>query len=345
MSKRWIKITFPVVLLIGIYFLGPQPRTPRFNTDFPSVPQDPSALENFIATKEARHKLKPNNEARIVWYDSTRTKTPYSIVYLHGFSASQMEGDPVHRRLANEFGCNLYLSRLADHGIDTTDALMYFTGERFFNSAKEALAIGHQLGEKVIVVSTSTGGTVALMLAAYFPDQVHALVNFSPNVALRDPAAFILNNPWGLHIARMVVGGKSRIPERSEKTAPYWNESYRVESLVQLEELLEETMNEETFAKIKQPCLSLYYFKSEKEQDEQVSVEAILKMNDQLSTPDSLKVIKAVPDAGDHVIGSALVSKDVETVYQEASQFLRDKVGVRNLNPIPPVVSAMQTTQ
>jgi pimeloyl-ACP methyl ester carboxylesterase len=327
-SKRWIKISFPILFLAGLYFLGPRPKTPEFNYDFPAVPEEPAALESYVAATERKHKLKPDNEARIVWADSSKRKTPYAIVYLHGFSASQKEGDPVHLRIAQEFGCNLYLSRLADHGIDTVDALMYFTGERFFASAKEALAIGKQLGDKVIVMSTSTGGTVALMLAAQYPDKVDVLVNLSPNVALRDPAAFILNDPWGLQIARMVVGGESRVAERNEKTAPYWNESYRVESLVQLEELLEETMNEETFSKITQPSLSLYYFKSEDEQDKQVSVEAILKMNEQLGTPDSLKVTKAVPDAGEHVIGSTLVSRDVETVYREISDFLFKRVRI-----------------
>jgi pimeloyl-ACP methyl ester carboxylesterase len=325
-SKRWIKISFPILLVLGLYFIGPRPKTPEFNYDFPTVPDQPEALENFISETESKHKLKPDNDARIVWFDSLKKKTPYSIVYLHGFSASQMEGDPVHKRIAKQFGCNLYLARLSDHGIDTTDALINFSGERFFNSAKEALAIGKQIGEKVILMSTSTGGTVALMLAAQYPDKVDALVNLSPNVALRDPAAFILNDPWGLQIARMVLGGKSRVLDRSEATAPYWNESYRIESLVQLEELLEETMNKETFEKIRQPSLSLYYYKNEAEQDDQVRVDAILKMNEQLSTPDSLKVTKAIPGAGDHVIGSSRVSKDVETVYTEIEKFLSGKV-------------------
>jgi pimeloyl-ACP methyl ester carboxylesterase len=330
-SKRWIKISFPILFFVGLYFLGPQPATPEFNSDFPSVPAEPAALENHIAVNESKHKLKPDNEARIVWYDSAKTKTEYSIVYLHGFSASQKEGDPVHRRLAQAFGCNLYLSRLADHGIDTTNALQLFTADRLWNTAKEALAIGNQIGDKVIVVSTSTGGTVALMLAAQYPDKVHALINLSPNIAINDPAAFVLNNPWGLHIARAVLGGKSRVLERNEKTSAYWNESYRVEALVQLEELLEQTMNEETFSRITQPCLTLYYYKNKEEQDKQVRVDAMLKMNEQLATPDSLKVAKAIPNAGEHVIGGSLVSNDVETVYNEMATFLLTKVKMKTV--------------
>src|SRR5690606_40829618 len=132
----------------------------------PAVPTGADALEAYVRQKENRHKLKPDNEARIVWADRAGAKTEYAVVYLHGFSASQKEGDPVHRRFAAEFGCNLYLARLADHGIDTVEALINFTTDRWWASAREALVIGKQLGDKVILMSTSTGGTMALALAA-----------------------------------------------------------------------------------------------------------------------------------------------------------------------------------
>ena len=65
-----------------------------------------------MQSEEAKHKVKPNNEAKIIWADSNHQQTDYAIVYLHGFSASQMEGDPVHRNIAKQFHCNLY-SRLS----------------------------------------------------------------------------------------------------------------------------------------------------------------------------------------------------------------------------------------
>jgi pimeloyl-ACP methyl ester carboxylesterase len=202
-SKRFLRITFPIIVIIAIYFVGPEPDKPKWEEVLPSVPADADALEAYIAGKERAHKLKPDNHARIVWADSTRSRTEYAVVYLHGFSASQKEGDPVHRRFASEFGCNLYLARMADHGIDTVDAMINFTTDRWWASAREALAIGKNLGDKVIIMSTSTGGTMALALAAAFPDDVHALINMSPNIAINNDAAFLLNNPWGLYIARM----------------------------------------------------------------------------------------------------------------------------------------------
>ena len=326
--RKLIKITFPILLIVAIYFVGPQPEPPRYNPVLPEVPAAADDLEQFVAANEAQHKLKPDNEARIIWADSTKEKTEYAVVYLHGFSASQKEGDPVHLRFAKEFSCNLYLARLADHGIDTTEQLMNFTADRIWESAKEALAIGNQLGKKVILMSTSTGGTVALKLAADYPDNVYALINLSPNIAINNPAAFLLNDPWGLQIARIVMSGKYRETGHSEERSQFWNNKYRLESTVQLEELIETTMNNELFQKIKQPSLTLYYYKNEEEQDPEVKVSAMLEMNANLGTPENLKVAKAIPTAGAHVIGGALASKDVEAVYTEIQRFATEKLNL-----------------
>ncbi len=137
MKRKLIFITFPIIVLVGIYFLGPEPARPRFDSTMPTVPQSPDELEKYVASQESKHKLKPENEARIVWADSTKRKTEYSVIYLHGFSASQEEGNPVHRDFARKFGCNLYLARMADHGIDTVDQLINFTVDRWFGRVQK----------------------------------------------------------------------------------------------------------------------------------------------------------------------------------------------------------------
>lgn len=331
MKRKIIFISFPVVLLCGIYFLGPEPERPEFAVAMPHVPQVASDLEKYVADQESKHKLKPDNEARIVWADSSRKKTEYAVVYLHGFFASEKEGFPVHEDFASKFGCNLYLARLADHGIDTVDQLINFTPDRWWASGKEALAIGKSLGEKVILMSTSTGGTLSLMLAAQYPEQVFALINMSPNIAINHPLAWIGNNPWGLQIARLVVGGKSSISPHDSLLSKYWYESYRMEAVTQLQEILEEKMNKSTFEKVKCPSLTLYYFKNEKEQDPQVKVSAMLEMNQQLGTAENMKEALAIPNAGSHVIGSNIRSNDFKSVEEACEKFAIEKLGMRRV--------------
>jgi esterase/lipase len=322
--KRFLKIIAVLVALLAIvYFLGPKPAAPIYNNNLIQVPAEPAALEDYISSKEAAHKVKPDNEARIVWAnDSTRAKTPYVIVYLHGFSASQEEGNPVHRNIARQFGCNLYLARLSEHGIDTTDALMNMTATSLWESAKEAYAIGKQLGEKVILMGTSTGGTVALELASNF-DDVAGLVLYSPNIAINNPSAFLTNNPWGLQIARMVIGGKENVlKDRTDTYKKYWNHQYRLEAIVELQELLETTMIPSHFNKIKCPLLTLYYFKDEKNQDPVVKVSAMKEMFEAVGTPATLKRMIPIPGAGNHVLASPIQSNDIVSVEKETALFL-----------------------
>ena len=316
---KWVG--FIILLLIIAYLLGPKPSTPRYAKDLPSVPSEPALLEKYILDRESSHRLKPDNEARIFWlHDSLKEKTEYAVVYLHGFSASQEEGDPVHYEFAQKFGCNLFLSRLEDHGIDTTEPLLNLTADRLWNSAKEAYNIGKQLGKKVVLMATSTGGTLALKLAAEFPD-IAGLILLSPNIAINDPNAWLLNNNWGLQIARMVKGRYNKAKDTTMLYAQYWNAKYRIESTVQLEELIETTMKESTFEKVQQPVLLLYYYKDEDHQDRVVKVSAMKRMFAQLGTPAGLKRQVQIPDAGDHVIGSYIKSKDLQSVRNECEKF------------------------
>lgn len=316
---KWLG--FIVLVLIVIYFLGSHPSSPKYTQDLPAVPSEPAMLEKYINDREALHKLKPDNQARIVWLnDSIKSKTDYAVVYLHGFSASQEEGDPVHYQFAKKFGCNLYLSRLAEHGIDTTEAMANLTADKLWNSAKEAYAIGKQLGEKVILMATSTGGTLALKLAVEYPE-ISSLILLSPNIAINDPLAWVANNHWGLQIAHLVKGKYHTTDDTTALEKKYWYNKYRMESVTEMQELLETTMKSSLFEKIKQPVLLLYYYKDDEHQDKTVKVSAMKRMFRQLGTPDSLKREVAVPDAGEHVIGSYIKSKDVKTVLDECEKF------------------------
>ncbi|MCA6480998.1 MAG: alpha/beta hydrolase [Chitinophagaceae bacterium] len=319
--SRWLLVAAGILVL---YWVGPNPADPVYTNDLPVLSDSPQQLEMYVAEQEKKHPIKPDNQARIVWNnDSLKNITEYALVYLHGFSASQEEGNPVHRNLAKAFGCNLYLARLAEHGIDTSDALMNYTAEGLWQTAKEAYAIGKKLGKKVILMGTSTGGTVALQLAAAFPE-IAGIILYSPNISINDPNAWLLNNPWGLQIARLVKGSNFNTAGQDDSTyKKYWNHTYRLEATVQLQELLETTMVPATFGAVRQPVLALYYFKDESNQDKVVKVSAIQKMMQELGTPDSLKRSVAMANAGNHVLASPIVSKDVAGVEKETSTFLQ----------------------
>ena len=70
----------------------------------------------------------------------------------------------------------------------------------------------------------------------------------------------------------------------------------------------------------------LYYYKDEKHQDSVVSVPAMLRMYGELGTPANQKIKEAMPDVGDHVLGSYIKSKDLLEVQQAVEQFMQKKL-------------------
>jgi len=329
-ALKWV-IGITVLLAVG-YGFGPTPPPPELSTNLPVINTDLKALETQIMAKEATIKgLKPNNASKVVWFDSAYQKTPYSVVYLHGFSASAAEGDPIHRDFAKRYGCNLYLPRLHEHGIDNENPLLNLTPESFLNSAKEAISVAQQLGDEVIVMSTSTGTTLALYLASENPS-IHSLIAYSPNIDVYDGSSNLLTMPWGLQLGRLVMGGNYFSFVASEENQKYWTTKYRIEALVTLKSLIKSTMTEEVFSKVKQPLFMGYYYKNDSLHDETVSIPRMMEMYEQLGTPENLKRKLAFPEANAHVVCSKYTSKDLESVRNETNKFAEE---ILKLKPIP----------
>jgi len=330
--KRFFLIL--IVVIIAVYLLGPKPPKPELNKDLPSISTNVNTVESYIEKKEAAFTIKPDNESRIFWAnDSIHERTEYCVLYLHGFSASWYEGYPANVDFAKKYGFNLYAPRLWDHGLVTVDALLDMTPDKLWTSAKEALMVARSLGKKVIIMSTSTGGTLSLQLAADFPEYVEALIMYSPNIRINNSTAFILSKPWGLQIGRQVTGSKYRITNEDfdSKDCQYWNCKYRLEAVVYLQQLVEATMNKSTFKNVTAPVFLGYYFKDEDNQDQTVRVDAMLKMFDELGTAPSQKVKVAFPEAGEHVIACELTSGCVNEVISETEKFAEN---ILDLKPV-----------
>ena len=338
MKKRvWIPL-LTLILLVVTYFAGPIPTDANYSRFWPSLPASLTALDTYVKQSEAQFPVRADNQARIRWQGSSPHVTEYSFVYLHGFAGSYRDGYPLNVNVADAFGANLFLARWAGHGLLPSDALRGFYAEAAWRSAKEALAIGRRIGRKVIILSTSTGGTLAMKLAATYPDSVFALINISPNVRDEQFGASLLNTPWGHEIAHAISLGKHRHISHSEPlAAQYWDTIYPAEDLVNLQVLVETTMNEETFANITCPVLTVYYHKNFWEEDERVEIDEYPWMHETLGTPDSLHALVALSEPGTHFIGSAIKSQDYLTAQQKIIAFCQQRLGMEAVpNPAPP---------
>ncbi len=329
-SVRVLKIIGLLLsVLLLLYLLGPKPAPPRLQAEVPALASGLRALSDSIARAERSvPNLKPNNEARIIWADSLPKPTEYALVYLPGFTATFVEGDPIHREFAQRYGCNLYVPRWRDHGLEVADKLLHYHADSVLETAAHALAVGHRIGQKVILMSTSTGGTISLVLAAQYPDLVDGIIAYSPNIRIKSETAKVLTMPWGLQLARQMMGGKDRSFAAEAEFKKYWYNRYRLEGLVQLQNMVEHAMVPETFASVEAPLFLGYYYKNDSIQDQVVSVPAMLEMYGQLSTPDSLKRKVAFPEVANHALASYIGSKDLSHVRRETFRFAEEVLGL-----------------
>jgi esterase/lipase len=327
MLKKMIWVVLVIIIASVIFLTGPKPMYDEVDASLPEVTSNLSQLEEEIKKSELGvENLKPDNEARIVWADTTlKQKTRYSIIYIHGFGASWAEGDPIHQDLAKKYGANLYLARMHGAGVNDPNVFQDLTPENFIEGAKRALAIGKVLGDSVIVMGTSAGGLLSVFLAANHPE-VKGLILYSPCMKIATTGSTLVTGPWGRQILNLISGTHRSTVDADAELAKYWLQQYHTNGIIALQQTIDLLSQPSVFEKIKMPVFLGYYYKNEQEQDEVVSVDAMQKMFVKLGTPSDLKTEQAFPETADHVIGSHLRSKDVKSVYEATDRFFQEKL-------------------
>jgi len=217
-----------VVASLGvIYLLGPTtPTEATVAFRDRDIGTDPAA---YLAEREAAiPNIRPGLAKEIVWDDPvTKAKTPLSVVYIHGFSASKGEVRPLPDKVADALGANLFFTRLAGHGADEA-AMGRATLDEWADDTAEALAIGRAIGEKVILIGTSTGGSLAAwaLTQSDLARDVAAAVLISPNFGVQAGGAGLLTGPWGQTLAEFIVGKERGFEPATDLQRRYWTYRY-----------------------------------------------------------------------------------------------------------------------
>ncbi|MFM6936595.1 MAG: alpha/beta hydrolase [Aquirufa sp.] len=318
------KILIVLVVLVALYAVGPHPDAPILpGPSWTNIPIEPAAISSFLQAKEAQNgNLKPDNEGQIIYADTANPqKTKTVVLYIHGFSASPMEGNPLHKAIAKSLHANLVLARIEDHGEFPSDSTMAkASADKFYQSVENYYALAKKLGDEVIVLGTSFGGAMSLVLATKHPE-IKALMLYGPCIAIKDPTAPLVDNPWGLQLARAVMRSDFRdIPSVSPGHKNYWSLHYRLEGIVAIQNFLTHEMTDETFEKVKVPVFLGYYYQDETHQDNVVSVQAMRDMFPKLGS--KIKKEQAFPLSGYHVITSDILGKRVDLPIQASLDFI-----------------------
>ncbi|MEO1557592.1 MAG: alpha/beta fold hydrolase [Pseudomonadota bacterium] len=185
-------------------------------------------LDAHFAQVEARFDdITPGVEKQVIWATEPGTQTDWAILYVHGFSATSQEIRPVPDRLAEALGANLIFTRLAGHGRDGA-ALATGSVQAWVSDLDEGLQAARRAGQRVLVVSTSTGGSLVAALAQdeTMMEGVAGLIFVSPNFGIANPVAGLLNWPAARYWLPVLAGQTRSFEPRNADHATYWTTQY-----------------------------------------------------------------------------------------------------------------------
>ncbi len=263
MQNKSIIITLSISLIsamIGLIYIGS-----RVNIDKSikpvRLPKDLEDLELFIQEKEKKiNDIIPGTEKIIVWSNPLKKqKTKTALIYIHGFSSTQKDIDPVPENVAKNLKANIFYTRLTGHGRGS-NALAKASVNDWINDLVEAIEIGKKIGDNVVIISFSTGASLSLWLAAEVKnmnDKILALVFISPNFGVKQSSSEFLLWPWGKAIARIIIGTNRSWEPLNPQQGRYWTTSYPVEALLPMMETVK-LAREAKVEEIKQPTLIIF---------------------------------------------------------------------------------------
>jgi alpha-beta hydrolase superfamily lysophospholipase len=287
LSKSRFAIAALVLLGAALWLLTPARLEYAAGAQLPALPAAPA-----IAGTEERvlRTVDPGNARWVV-------------VALHGFSASRQETAPLAETVAQQLGANLVEVRLSGHGL-AENPLAGVRAEHWLNDAQKAFSTAAELGERIIVIGTSTGATLtAALLDQDFASHIDTLVMISPNFAPRDPKAKWLTRPAGPLIAQLVAGDTRCWTPTNDLQDQYWSNCYPMAAAVEMMRLVDRA-NRILPADISQRLLMFY-----SPDDKVISPDAALEIFEATGSP--MKKAIEIRDPGDpshHVLAGDILS-------------------------------------
>ncbi len=303
-----------IVLIAGLWLFGPyEPADLTVNFDETRLE---GGIDPYLSRQEARFDdITKGVEKRVVWAGEAEAKTPISILYVHGFSATSQEIRPVPDEVATALGANLVYTRLQGHGRPGS-AMGEATVKGWMLDVAEGLAIARSLGDRVVVITTSTGGTLmgAASVDETLMQAVAGIVFISPNFALNNSVGPLLTWPAARYWLPLLAGADRNWEPRNEEHGRYWTTSYPSVAVMPMGALIK-AVDGLDLSQVKVPAL--FVFSSD---DQVVRPDVTQAVSEEWGGP--VQVINPIMGAGDdpqsHVIAGDIMSPGQNAATIEA---------------------------
>ena len=230
----------------------------KFSSDFNPNFIGSNINEYLKKTEEQFLDIKEGVAKKVIWANETNKKTPIAIVYIHGFTASSEEVRPLPDKIANDLNANLFFTRLTGHGRNPK-AMELCSISNWMKDLHEAIEIGSKIGEKVVLMSSSTGGTISVTSALdkKLSNKILGYIFISPNFGINNKFASLISWPFSEYWLKLILGKTMKHNPRNDLNKKYWTMSYPTNALIPMAKLVNE-VNDKDYSKVEKPALFYY---------------------------------------------------------------------------------------
>ena len=294
MRRKLSLAVFAVLVLVGTYGVV----TPFLGSDYIYLPPVEKQMNEMARENPAMLNLvKKRNEKQLL---RSKKVTEWSICYIHGFTASPMELQPVVTNIAKDLRANLFVTRLSGHGLRDPNFMERVQGQNWIDDAMECLTVAQMMGNKTILMGTSFGGTLATLVTLNAPKPPDALVLVSPNFGIKDKAAFLLAGGLGKFIIKMMFGTYREFPAENKAHGYFWTTKHPA---IALQEFMRVTLalKKQDYSQLHTPTLIAY-----SPDDEVLDVSQIKSFYNKIKP--KVKLLISEPEWDRHVLAGDIVN-------------------------------------
>ena len=313
--KLWAKVLLVIGAAAGGAVIA---STPPSLDHTPQINENPDLRALLL---EPHTELIPGTEKHLTWFAGEQA-TEWSVVALHGFSASRQETAPLAEEVARSLGANLYETRFAAHGLKE-NALTEVTAEEWLDDVADALTAGRLIGRKIVVIGVSNGAALALSMLDHPTMQaVDSLIMLSPNLGPADPKAMWITRPGGPLLLRLISGETRSWEAHNELQERYWTTRYPTRTIVEVIRVVDRARRK--IREATAPRVQMFFSPD----DQVISVPALRSAFETIQSPQ--KTIIEIPETGSpsaHIIAGDIISPDnTAQIAAEITEFILRRV-------------------
>jgi len=193
----------------------------------------------------------------------------------------------------------------------------------WLNDLHEAIEVGSRIGKRILVISTSTGGTLSSIAALDkgLSKNILGFVFISPNFGINNKYASMLTWPLSKYWLGLFIGDTRNSTPRNKLNSKFWTLNYPTTALIPMAKLVK-IIKQKNFQNVTIPAL-FYFSLNDKVVDPQKTINFISQWGGKSKTI-NVKMTE-YDDKYSHIVAGDIISpKQTEKAFSEITYWIKD---------------------